>query len=169
MMGEEIFREINGYKGLYQVSNYGRVKSLHNGEKILKLVKSKNGYIRVKLKLKGHEKFLFVHRLVASAFILNPYNLPEINHKDENKTNNRVENLEWCTREYNVNYGTRNSRCGLEYKKIVCLVTNETFNSITEAVKKYNIDHSSIIQCCKGKRKTAGCLNGGKLKWQYVL
>lgn len=106
--GEE-WRDIEGYEGLYQVSNKGNVKSLNyrrsGKEKKLRPEKL-NGYLLVCLsKDKKHKGFL-VHRLVAKYFLENPDNLPVVNHKDENKENNSSENLEWCTQRYNVNYGT---------------------------------------------------------------
>ena len=115
----EEWRDIKGYEGLYQVSNEGRIKSLERianrsdgkveilKEKIRKLTKDKDGYLCVPLVKELKRKFCKVHRLVAKAFIDNPDNLPEINHKDECKSNNSVENLEWCDRKYNTNYGTR--------------------------------------------------------------
>ena len=121
-MTEEIWRPVVGYEGLYEVSSYGRVKSvdryvktcyeaykLQKG-KILSLVKDKDGYLRVFLFCngKGHRKF--AHRLVAQAFIQNPNNFPIINHKDEDKTNNSVDNLEWCDSKYNNTYGTRKDK-----------------------------------------------------------
>ena len=113
----EEWRSIPGYEGLYEVSSYGRVKSLeryksNNGgiqlikEKILKPHNTKKGYLTVQFS----NKIFKVHRLVAQAFIPNPDNLPMVNHLDEDKTNNRVENLEWCNRKYNCNYGSRNIR-----------------------------------------------------------
>lgn len=104
----EYWKDINGFEGLYQVSNQGRIKNKHN--KVLSLRKDK-GYFKVHLWKNSVSKWFLVHRLVAKAFIENPYNLPQVNHKDEDKTNNKVENLEWCTFEYNMNYGTRNERC----------------------------------------------------------
>lgn len=113
----EIWRDIQKYKGRYQISNMGRVKSLARiitdelgrknpiQEKILKPSNNK-GYLRVQLEGNPH----YIHRLVAEAFIPNPKNLPEVNHKDENKQNNCVDNLEWCSKEYNANYGTRVQR-----------------------------------------------------------
>ena len=92
----EQWRDIEGFDGLYQVSNQGRVKSLKYGkEKILKGVKSCNGYLTVGLCKDGKEVRKYIHRLVAEAFLPNPQNLPQVNHKDEDKTNNCVENLEW--------------------------------------------------------------------------
>ena len=109
----EIWKNIAGYEGLYEVSSFGRVRSLRFGKtKILKPGKNKKGYLRVSLCKNGKQKTFFVHRLVAQAFLENPQNLPQINHKDENKQNNRLENLEWCSCDYNNNYGTRNERAG---------------------------------------------------------
>lgn len=107
---EEIWKDIEGYEGLYQVSNLGKVKSLNYNKtaksELLKLRKNTNGYTRVVLYKNRKAKDYQVHRLVAEAFIPNPNNYPIINHKDENKTNNRVDNLEWCTYLYNNTYGT---------------------------------------------------------------
>lgn len=107
----EEWKDIEGYEGLYQVSNLGRVKSLwFDKEKILKAYKNRYGYLCIGLCKYGKKKTYKIHRLVASAFIENSNNYPEVNHKDEVKTNNNVNNLEWCTREYNHNFGTRNQR-----------------------------------------------------------
>ena len=112
----EEWKYIEGYEGLYQVSNYGRVRSLFyrkkNQVQLLKLRKVTKGYLQVALWKNRKRKDFMVHKLVAEAFIPNPNNYPQINHKDEDKTNNCVENLEWCTNEYNHNYGTRNIRAG---------------------------------------------------------
>ena len=114
----EEWKSIPGYEGLYEVSNLGRVRSLdrYDGRnhfrkgKVLSLVKNTDGYLKVLLKCNTKCKTITVHRLVAQAFIPNPDNLPIINHKDEDKTNNRVENLEWCDNYYNLMYGTGNDR-----------------------------------------------------------
>jgi hypothetical protein len=126
-MVDEIWIDINGYEGLYLISNYGRVKSLnylHHG--IVKILKQgiRNGYSYVTLQKNGNIKKEYVHRLVASAFIKNPLNYPEVNHKDEVKTHNCVENLEWCDKKYNCNYGTRNDRISKTRKRS----TNENIN-----------------------------------------
>lgn len=125
---EEIWKDICEYKGIYQVSNCGRVKRLAyeiknpapraNGsvlkfkEHLLTPRKITHGYLSIMLYKKGKPKNYKIHRLVAQAFIPNPDNLPEVNHKDEDKTNNCVDNLEWCTHKYNSNYGTRPKRIG---------------------------------------------------------
>lgn len=115
----EIWKDIKGYEGLYQISNFGRIKSLPkkriNGtnfyiqkEKILKPQLKTKRYLGINLtKNKMHKNFL-VHRLVAEAFIDNPYDLPQVNHKDCNKLNNNINNLEWCTQEENLNHALRN-------------------------------------------------------------
>ena len=166
-MNEE-WRDIEGYEGLYQVSNLGRVRSLNcRGHKgcmgILTPRLDGKGYEMVALYKEGKARNIKVHRLVAQAFIPNPNNYPQVNHKDENKTNNDVKNLEWCTNEYNHNYGTRNERVGKSLsKKVICITTGEIFNSMREACRKYNISVGSMTECCQGKRKTVG-----GYKWEY--
>lgn len=120
---KEEWRPIVGFEGLYEVSNKGKVKSLNYSRtkksRIMKATKYSNGYMVVQLcknKLKIHKS---VHRLVAETFIPNPNNYPQINHKDEDKTNNHVNNLEWCTAKYNSNYGTGKYRCVTNKKKKV--------------------------------------------------
>ena len=105
----EEWRAVPGYEGLYMVSNIGNVKSLIKN-KIIKYFINKKGYRLVSLSKNGIIKKFSVHRLVAQAFIPNPDNLPQVNHKDEDKTNNNVDNLEWCDAKYNNNYGTANIR-----------------------------------------------------------
>ncbi len=117
----EEFRDIPGYEGLYQISNLGNVKSLHynksNRQVILKPRMSRHGYCRVGLHLKGKSKDFYIHRLVANAFLDNPNNLSDINHKDEDKTNNCVDNLEWLSHKENMNYGTIKQRISATLKK----------------------------------------------------
>lgn len=114
LLPKQCWNDIPGYEGLYQVSNTGRVRSLNykrtGKTKALKQCTDKDGYKKVVLCKDGKYKTYYIHRLVALAFIPNPDNLPEVNHKDEDKTNNYYKNLEWCTRKYNNNYGTRNKK-----------------------------------------------------------
>ena len=112
----EEWRPVVGYEGLYEVSSYGRVRSLdrfyyrlHKG-KVLSPTKDRYGYLTVTLNCNGKSKTIKIHRLVAQAFIENPDNLPQVNHKDEVKSNNCVDNLEWCSAKYNNNFGTRQER-----------------------------------------------------------
>ena len=105
----EEWKEVPGYEGLYEVSNTGNVKSLIKN-KIIKGFINRCGYRLVGLSKNGILKRFQVHRLVAQVFIPNPYNLPMVNHKDEDKSNNRVDNLEWCDAKYNIHYGTRSDK-----------------------------------------------------------
>ena len=109
-MKKEYWKPVVGYEGHYQVSNFGRVKSIKFGKEIILKQHIRRGYYSVNLSKNGIAKRYSVHRLVAEAFLPNPDNLPQINHKDENKSNNNINNLEWCDSEYNNNYGTRNKR-----------------------------------------------------------
>ena len=158
MIDIEEFRDVPGYEGLYEVSNKGRVR--RNG-KILKPTLLNNGYLRVELHKQKTEKQVLVHRLVAMTFILNPNNLPCVNHKDEDKTNNAVDNLEWCTHEYNTNYGTRNERASINLSKPILQFDLQgsfikEWSSGIEAEEFTKISRASICSCCKGNLKTAG-------------
>ena len=109
----EVWKDVVGYEGLYQVSNLGRLKSAPRPRTkggLLKPQYDRKGYLTFGLCKNGKSKMAKIHRLVAEAFIPNPGKLPEVNHKDEQKDNNCVENLEWCTTQYNSNYGTRVAR-----------------------------------------------------------
>lgn len=173
-MKNEVWKDIEGYEGLYQVSNTGKVKSLGNDksrkEKILKQGKHTDGYFQVSLFKNSKRKTFRVQCLVAKAFIPNPENKLEVNHKNEIKTDNRVENLEWCDHKYNINYGTRNERVSKiltnrkdNSKNVLCVETNIIYQSIMEAQRNTGISNTNISECCNGKRKTAG-----KLHWKYV-
>lgn len=163
-MKKEIWKDIIGYEGLYQVSNFGRVKSFKFGkERILKPGTNKYGYLIVILCKNGKVKHFYVHRLVAEAFIPNPHNYPCVNHKDECKTNNNVNNLEWCTYTYNNNYGTKIERISKNrdtskyFKPILQYTLDGVFvrewKSIAEAGRNgFNQGH--ITDCCRGVRKT---------------
>ena len=152
---EEIWKDISNYEGKYEVSNLGRVRSLsYNGTgeiKFLKQSTNKRGYKRVGLCKNGKMKNCYVHRLVAITFIPNPNNHKEVNHKDENPANNNVNNLEWCTSEYNNNYGTRNKRAG-ESKK------GKSFSE--EHKKKLSESHKGKHRSEETKKKISKSLRG---------
>lgn len=164
----EIWKEIDNR---YSVSNLGRVKSNYaNKERIMRPTINQYGYLKVDLRNNGERAGVSVHRLVAMAFIPNPDNLPEVNHKDEDKTNNCVDNLEWCTTKYNCNYGTRNIRKGKNcMKKVYSLSPDgsiDYFESVKEAANMLGIRSTSISKVLSSNyphNKTAG----GKL-WFYA-
>ena len=156
---EEIWKDIEGYEGLYQVSNMGRVKSLRRNIILKNRIKRK-GYVRVMLRTNNIPKEYFVHRLVATAFISNPDNLPQVNHKDENKTNNCVNNLEWCDGKYNINYGTgiiKSARS--RSKKVLQFKLDGTFikewKSTMDVQRNLGLPNSHISECCRGEQAYA--------------
>ena len=150
----------------YMISNYGDIKSIKTN-KILKPYITKRGYVYNCLSCNGKTYNLQVHRLVASVFISNALNLTEINHKDENKQNNCVNNLEWCSSLYNKKYGTKNIRAGMAHRKKVIQYTKENmfvkeYASGLEAEKITKIDNASISRCCYNRQETAG-----GYKWRF--
>lgn len=166
------YKLIEGFDD-YMVSSDGKVWSLNYSRtgkmKELKPIPGRGGYLRVDLWTNGQMAHKLVHRLVAEAFVANPYNRPEVNHIDEVKTNNCVENLEWCTVEYNRNYGTRNARSAkarTNHKTlstpVVCLETGEVYPSVHEAERQTGINQSNITKCLNGKLKTTGGFHWGK-------
>nr|DAX05603.1 MAG TPA: homing endonuclease [Bacteriophage sp.] len=157
----EIWKDIKNYEGLYQVSNLGRVKSFRNwhgkSERILKFNINSSGYYRACLSKNSKQKYFFVHRLVAQAFIDNPNNYSVVNHKDENPKNNNVENLEWCTFKYNMNYGTLRKRQVEKCSKKVFQIDKNgnliyIWNSIREAGRNLKISPGRISNCCLKRR-----------------
>lgn len=153
----EIWKRVKGFSN-YEVSNFGNVKnSIKN--KLMTISIRKNGYCVVKLSNNGISKECRVHRLVAIAFIDNPNNLPYINHKDENKTNNHFSNLEWCDSLYNNTYGTRCQRQANSIKKPIkqCDMQGniiKEFSSINEAAEELEILACNISNCLHGKQKS---------------
>ena len=176
---EEVWKNIAGFEGIYQVSNMGRVRSVdryvecvdscrHYKGRIMRLNKRKNGYLDICLRRQEINIRPLIHRLVAEAFIPNPNNLPCVNHKDENKENNCVENLEWCTQEYNNSYGEghkQRSKNSIKYaiqkqsKPVLQYSLNgeyiAEYYSAMEAGRKNNCRQGGISECCNGKQKTA--------------
>lgn len=158
-MSKEIeeWRDIEGFDG-YQISNYGRVKSLNYNktkqEKILKPQKSTKGYLTVGLNKNGKQVRKQIHRLVAEAFLENPNNLPQVNHKDEDKSSNIVSNLEWCDSKYNNNYGTRTERCSRRVDQID-MVSGEVIRqwASTQECGRNGYDYSAVAHCARGELK----------------
>lgn len=175
MENVEIWKPIKGFEGLYEVSNYGRVRSVDRfiedknqygiykkflSGKILSPSKDKFGYYRIKLLGKPCK----VHRLVAEAFIPNQDNLPCVNHKDENPSNNNVDNLEWCTQKYNTNYGNRNKKIRNKLSRnVICLETGTIYQSAIEVERLTGLYASNICRCCLGKYKSYLGLH-----WKYI-
>ena len=160
-MTEEIWCPIKGFEGLYEVSDQGRVRSLKFGkERILKPIRMSKGYLFVNLCKNGEMKKCLVHRLVAQTFIPNPDNLPQVNHKDEDKENNSVQNLEWCDQKYNINYGIRNQMVSMKLSKPVLQFTKDgefvrEWKSATDVQRTLGYFQNHISNCCNGKCKSS--------------
>lgn len=175
----EIWKPVVGFEGIYSVSNYGNVRREETGvskgtgnyarsQHTLKQKKNNKGYLLVDLYKNNTRHQFLVHRLVATAFITNANNLPCVNHIDENKFNNNVDNLEWCTQKYNINFGScarkigeANSNPVEQYSKTgekIC-----EYPSIIEAQRQTNISNGNIVDCLHGRRQSAG-----GFIWRYV-
>ena len=182
-MGHENWRPIDGYDGKYLVSDTGLIYS-NIKNKVLKPNVHKNGYMSVELFKNKQSKRILIHRIVAQTFLNNPNHYPIVNHKDEDPSNNHVDNLEWCTYKYNVNYGNaplkkkqnmtvtdkirKNLLLGAKSRRIPILQYDELgnyvgrYDSVAEAGRKTNTNVTHISEVCKNKRKSAGGYH-----WQY--
>ena len=180
----EMWKDIEGYEGRYQVSDCGNVRSLNYGGHgyIRNLVPKVNnsGRLWVELVANGETKQFLIHRLVGNAFIPNPDHLPQINHKDENPKNNMVDNLEWCTQEYNIQYYRERHPCAARERRSTGRYNrklDKPVNQIDSAgniikqwkdaravVNEMGYNQWSITQCCDGKRNTAY-----GFRWQYAI
>ena len=165
MLLSEKWKDIKDYEN-YEVSNLGRVKNKKTG-RILKPEKTRDGYMRVSLCKDGIQRHALLHRLVSLTFLPNSQNLPQVNHKDEDKTNNCLDNLEWCDHKYNNNYGTKNERQAEKMSKPVLqfdLLGNfiKEWPSMMKVYEELGIHQGNISSCCSGNRKSAG----GYL-WKY--
>ena len=185
-LNDEYWVDVPDYEGLYSISNKGRIKSISrikNGgtrfeyksrECLLKPSITKDGYLTVYLCKNGIRKAHAIHRLVAIAFIDNNNELSDVNHKDENKLNNCVENLEWCSKAYNIKYGTRTQRVSKrisQYSKDGALLN--TFNSVKEAsrltgIGTSNIHNSAINKTVVKNGKEYICRSAGGFIWKYL-
>lgn len=179
---QEIWKDVEGYEGLYRVSNKGRIKSLNYKNtqriKILKQYESTNGYLRTCLCKNGIAKFFLIHRLVAQAFINNQHNLLEVNHIDGNKQNNNVNNLEWCTRSENnvhaiknnlrkIKRGKDNPNSKIIYQKDI--KTGKILNifyGIGDIKRKMHLkDAATIGKCCRSVKNYKTAYG---YKWEYA-
>ena len=162
-------KDIIGYEGLYAITSCGKVWS-YRSQKFLKPSMSKDGYLRAGLHKDGKLRTIEIHRLVAEAYIPNPEGKPQVNHIDEIKTHNYINNLEWVSAKENVNHGTRTQRASetrkrnnikLERsgKKVYCVELDKVFNSQRAAADELGLDQGSISKCCNGKLKTCGKLH----------
>ena len=171
---EEIWRDIEGYEGLYQVSNLGRVKSLtriihHKNntlqpryEKIMNAKNNQRGYLKIRLSKNSKRSSYYVHRLVALTFIPNDNNKRCVNHKDCNKLNNILDNLEWATDSENIIHAYNNNLFKTQ-KRVICIETNEIFNNLIDAYLKTGTNKSKICGCCNKKIEKAGGYH-----WEYI-
>ena len=187
-MMEEIWKDIEGYEGIYQVSNLGRVRSLDRnvpalnhktGEIcdyfrkgcILKQAEVFEGYLAVNITNAEKKRIsAFVHRLVAKAFVPGYFDGADVNHKDENKRNNRADNLEWCDRQYNINYGTGKWRREKFNARPVEQLTTDgkviaRYDNISQAARALGCDPSTINAVCRGKPR---CNTAKGYRWRYA-
>lgn len=169
-INEEVWKDVEGYNGDYQISNLGNVKSFkYKKPRILKPHYDKRGYARLILRKDNNDFGHYIHRLVAQAFIPNPNNYPEVNHKDENPRNNTISNLEWCTKKYNNNYGTKIERTKANTNYLEIADKNsipvlqydlqgnfiKKWKSANECKRTLGYDNSFIAKCCRGEMYTA--------------
>ena len=159
----EEMKDIKDYEGLYAITKNGNVWS-YKSKKYLKPTLAR-GYQKVALYKDGKKKDLYIHRLVAEAYIPNPEKKPQVNHLDENKLNNSVSNLEWATAKENSNYGTRTERSNKKRSKpVYCVELDRVFDGISQAARELDLNKKHICDCCKGRYKTHGGYH-----WQYAV
>lgn len=189
---DEIWKDVEGFEGIYQVSNLGRVRSLdrivpaichsngrvvdyHRKGRILRQQKINSGYRVVTFIVRGKDLYetKLVHRLVAHAFVTGYKKGLDVNHKDEDKTNNKAENLEWCDKKYNNNYGTGkwrrrkfNARPVVQLSSCGEHIAN--YNSISEAARTIGCDPSTIRAVCVGQNGHRKCYTAKGYKWRYA-
>lgn len=170
-----MWKEVIDYEGLYEVNSNGEIRNSLTERKLSPNYSNSSGYGQVNLRKDKIPRTFLIHRLVAQAFIENKKNLPEVNHIDEDKTNNHVSNLEWCTSKQNANHGTRVDRCNgirknntTNMKSVIGISllenTNITFPSINEAARN-GFDKYAIIKCCKNQK---GFKSHKGYRWEYI-
>jgi hypothetical protein len=166
----EVWKDIPGYEGKYQISNKGRVKSLPRNDKfckrpteiIMKVFICGSGYEEVILSIKRKRKPKLIHRMVAEAFVPKQPGKEEVNHKDGNKLNNDYTNLEWVTPSENIKHSYDELEHKILGKRVVCVETGEVFESIKDAADKKGLQLPLIWKCCNGRQKTTGGCH-----WKY--
>ena len=159
----EIWRDIPMYRDIYEASSYGRIRSKVTG-RITKDYYTEKGYKKVKIYLNGQCKSELVHRLVAFAFLPNPNNYPQVNHIDEDKGNNRLDNLEWCDSLYNNNYGSHKYYNFSKQSRPV-IIDEIEFRSITKCAKYLNIPHGTLRNYLIGRNPTPSYLQDRGLRF----
>lgn len=149
----EQWRDVQGYEGLYQVSDLGRVRNKR--QRILSAHLNGSGYVQTTLSKGGRREYPLVHRLIALAFVPNPEGKPQINHKNGTKTDNRPDNLEWCTMGENLAHRHRVlGQIGGRAKPVVCVDTEQSYASAVEAAKALGVSAAGVTRCCRGEQKT---------------
>jgi hypothetical protein len=151
-------KDIPEFNGLYAATADGRIYS-YRRKRFMKICNGNKGYKQVCIQVGQKAYMRYVHRLVAMAWIPNPDNLPEVNHIDENKANNAISNLEWCTRKYNL----RVSSVGFKVKPVHCVELNKDFDSLTDAAKFVGVTVSAVGEAANGRTQTSGGYH-----WQYI-
>ena len=161
-MGDDKMKDIEGYEGRYAITEDGQVWSYYSKSFIYQRTNTK-GYKIVRLRKNGQQKMYSVHQLVARAFIPNPNGYTEVNHIDENKGNNTVSNLEWCTHQQNMRSGSCRERSSETQRKthpnrkaVICIETQQIYSSMKEAQRETGISNTCISECGNHQRLTAG-------------
>lgn len=158
----EEWKEVYGFDVLYEISNQGRLRTRHYSDKgyqkdyrYIEPRENNKGYLNFNLRKRGLQKTVYVHRLVADAFIENPCGYSEVNHKDENKKNNTVDNLEWCEHVYNCNYGSRGRKIGERTSRaVICIEKNVVYDSLNKAAEAFGVGVTAISNCLNGRSKS---------------
>lgn len=163
--------EIKEFNGLYFIDNKGIIYRYRHGKLItMKTTINYRGYVAVLLYKNGKQVYRLVHRLLAQTFLSNPTNLPQVNHKDGNKTNNNLNNLEWCTASQNIKHafetGLRPNSIGDKHhnsRQVMCIDTGVIYDTLKDAASSINKNTNDIWRVCSGKRKTTG-----GYRWKYI-